>query len=60
MCKEGQRWESLKRVITLHLSLILEKVNLLNFLFLSLSGMAKTFSNKRNHKTTTPSIFHQF
>ena len=54
MCKEEHRWESLKRGITLHLSLILEKVNLLNFFFLSLSGKAKTIFNKRNHETTTP------
>jgi len=53
MCKEEHRWESLKRGFTLHLSLISKKVNLLNFFFLSLSGKAKTISNKRN-KTTTP------
>ena len=40
MCKEASRWESLKRGITLHLSMILEKVDLLNFFFLSLSGKA--------------------
>ena len=40
MCKEARRWESLKRGITLHLSMIFEKVNLLNFFFLSLSGKA--------------------
>jgi len=49
MCKEEHRWESLK----MHLSLISKKVNFLNFFFLSLSGKAKTISNKRN-KTTTP------
>ena len=36
MCKEASRWESLKRGITLHLSMIFEKVNLLNFFFLEL------------------------
>ena len=33
MCKEERRWGSLKRGITLHLSMILKKVNLLNFFF---------------------------
>ena len=30
MCKVESRWESLKRGVTLHLSMLLEKVNLLN------------------------------
>ena len=58
MCKDECRWKSLKRGITLHLSMILEKVNLLNFFFSSLSGKAKTISNKRNHKATT--VFLEF
>ena len=40
MCKEERRWGSLKRGITLHLSMILEKVDLLNFFSWSLSGEA--------------------
>ena len=40
MCKEASRWESLKRGITLHLSMILEKVDFLNFFFLRLNGKA--------------------
>ena len=58
MCKDECRWKSLKRGITLHLSMIFEKVNLLNFFFSSLSGKAKTISNKRNHKATT--VFLEF
>ena len=54
MCKVESRWESLKRGITLQLSVILKKVNLLNFFFLSLSRKAKTIYDKGNHKTTAP------
>ena len=54
MCKEARRWVSLKRGITLHLSMNLKKVNRKNFFFLSLSGKAKTISNEGNQETTTP------
>ena len=56
MCKEEHRWESLKKGTTLYVSMILEKVNLLNFFFLSLSGKAKTISNEGSQERTTPSL----
>ena len=54
MCKEERHCQSLKRDITLHLSMILKKANLLNFFFWSLSEKAKTISNEGNQETTVP------
>jgi len=61
MCKDERRWKSLKKDITLHLVMILQKVHLLNFFFSkALAERQKQFLIEGTTRQLSSSIFYQF